>query len=370
MPSSPRPAAPPWPRLLGAGALAALGACLHPASRPDAGAAFVLRGGTVVDGARATRADVTIRAGRVEAVGASDPSLPGVDAGGAFLVPAFIDSHVHLAYRPEPQVVARGGVAAVVDLAAPAWFLAGAHPPLRVRASGPMLTAPGGYPTQSWGRGGYGLEVADAAQAAAAVEGLADAGATVLKLADDDLGARLPPAAQRAAVERAHQLGLPVAVHALADGPAAEAAEAGADVLAHTPVAPLSPATVRAWRGRTVLSTLAAFGGSPAAVGNLAALRDAGVRVLYGTDFGNGATAGIDPAEVALLQAAGLDGPAILEAGTTAPAAFWGFEGLGRLAPGAAASLLVVEGDPRLEPARLCTPRAVYLDGALVPPAP
>jgi len=229
-----------------------------------------------------------------------------------------------------------------------------------------MLTAPGGYPTRSWGQGGYGLEVADAG-AAAAVDDLADAGASLLKLALDEFGPQLEPETVLAAVARAHRRGLPVAAHALTDAAALAAALAGVDILAHTPVEPLAPATVRAWTGRTVLSTLAAFGGSPSAVGNLARLRDAGVQVLYGTDFGNGSTAGIDAVELALLGAAGLDGAAILAAGTAAPAAFWGFEGLGHLAPGAAASLLVLDRDPRLDPHVLAHPRAVYLDGVAVP---
>ena len=63
-----------------------------------------------------------------------------------------------------------------------------------------------------------------------------------------------------AARARAH--GLRIATHALDDAAAAEAAEAGADILAHTPVAPLAPATVRAWSGRAVITTLAAFGAS------------------------------------------------------------------------------------------------------------
>ena len=48
----------------------------------------------------------------------------------------------------------------------------------------------------------------------------------------------------------------------------------------------------------------------------------AGATVLYGTDFGNTSHLGVDPAEIAALQAAGLDGAAILAAGTSAPAGY------------------------------------------------
>src|SRR6185436_1172042 len=126
------------------------------------------------------------------------------------------------------------------------------------------------------------------------------------------------------AVEEAHARGLKVAAHALSDDEAARAARAGVDVLAHTPVAALSKKTIALWSDRAVISTLRAFGGSKTALSNLRALRDAGATVLYGTDFGNTTTPGIDGNELELLTQAGLDGAAILDAGTSTPAAFWG----------------------------------------------
>jgi imidazolonepropionase-like amidohydrolase len=102
-----------------------------------------------------------------------------------------------------------------------------------------------------------------------------------------------------------------------------------------------------------VISTLRAFGGSKAAVANLRALRDAGATVLYGTDFGNTTTPGIDGDELALLAQAGLDGAAILAAGTSTPAAFWGLEGFGRIEIGAEAHVLVLDADPTVDPTTL-----------------
>jgi imidazolonepropionase-like amidohydrolase len=352
-------------------ALALLLASCALSPRGDAGTPsvdrFVLHGATVVlDGQHAILADLTIAAGQIVDVGTADPTLPQVDVTGTFLAPAFIDSHVHLAYRPEPMVLARGGIAAAIDLAAPIYFLAGAHPPLQVRSSGPMITAVGGYPTRSWGQGGYGVEVASPLEAAAAVDRLADAGVALIKLPFDEFGPQLDADTARAAVKEAHQFGLRVAAHALTDSMAATAAAVGADLLAHTPEDGLSPTTIDAWRGKTVLSTLAAFGGGPFAVRNLQALRAAGLTVLYGTDFGNGSTAGIDASELSLLLQAGLDGAAILEAGTSAPATFWGLTSLGRLEAGRAASLLVLDADPRKDPMVLTHPRAIYLDGVLL----
>jgi imidazolonepropionase-like amidohydrolase len=342
---------------------------------------FVLRGATVAGGARggpagpSGPADVEVRDGRIAAVGKAGALSPGgapvVDVHGRFLAPAFIDSHVHLAYFPVGRALAAHGVAGAVDLAAPLGWLATSHAPLRVLASGPMITAVRGYPTDSWGSDGYGLECADAAAARAAVDRLHAAGAALVKIPITDPPV-LSDAALRAAVERAHALGLRVAVHALADDEARRAADAGADILAHTPLERLAEATVAAWRGRTVISTLGAFGGAARAVENLTRLRAAGLTVLYGTDLGNTRLVGIDPRELALLGDAGLDGAAILAAGTATPAAFWGtpLDTLGTIAPGKAASLLVLAADPRAEPGTLAAPLDVYLDGARLSPPP
>ena len=112
-----------------------------------------------------------------------------------------------------------------------------------------------------------------------------------------------------------------------------------------------------------MISTLRAFGGSAATVDNLRRLKAAGVTVLYGTDLGNTRDARIDPTELDLLAQAGLEPAEVLAAGTTAPAAFWGLDGLGTLAPGQAASLLVLDADPTKEPGTLSRPVMVVLDG-------
>jgi imidazolonepropionase-like amidohydrolase len=229
-------------------------------------------------------------------------------------------------------------------------------------ASGPMVTAVGGYPTQSWGRNGYGLECVDADAAVAAVDRLASEGARLIKLPvtgdpqlDDD--------ALAAAVAEAHRLGVKVATHALTDEDAARAAIAGVDVLAHTPTEALSEATVSAWSTRTVVTTLVAFGNTPTTRANLSALRAAGTRVLYGTDFGNAQEAAINAQEVQGMLDAGMSGEAILNAGTYDAARFWGFTTLGAIEVGGAASLLVLDADPRADPLTLTRPVAVYMDG-------
>jgi imidazolonepropionase-like amidohydrolase len=286
-----------------------------------------------------------------------------VAARGLILVPALIDAHVHLSVAGEPATVARaqvqGGVAAVLDLGAPERTLPLDHPPLRVRFSGPLLTAPGGYPTRSWGKNGEGLELATAADARAAVRRLSQRGARFVKLAFDPRFPLLAPDVARAAAEEARHLGLRVAAHALETESVRLALDAGADVLAHTPRDPLPQDLLRRLQGKWVISTLRAFAVAPA---RLRALAAAGARIAYGTDLGNEKIGpGIDAGELALIAEAGVDP---LAAATSEAAALLGYDDLGSLAVGSRASLLAVQS---LSPESLARPEWVMIDGKMTP---
>ena len=338
---------------------------------------FAVVGGHIVGHGKAT---LVVRAGRIEEIASAAPSntLRTVDANGRYLAPAFIDSHVHLAYRFSAPELARGGIAAAVDLAAPISLLAKDLEPLQTLLAGPMVTALTGYPTQSWGSDGYGLEISGARAAREAVDRLHTAGARVIKLPVGDAtgGGALSMAKNpsilsdqemRAIVDQAHSYGMRVVAHALNDIDVLRAAVAGVDVLAHTPTESLGDATVQAWSGRAVISTLAAFPDLAEPAENLRRLRAGGATVLYGTDMGYTTFPGINPQELELLGKAGLDSQAILAAGTTIPAQFWCFgDGLGTLAPGHAASFLILDADPERDLLTLSRPVAVYLDGVQI----
>lgn len=310
---------------------------------------------------------IEIAAGRIVGVDTpASPSVPVVDGHGHYVVPGIIDSHVHLDYLPVAPEHAQGGVVAAVDLASPLAFVARPQP-LRLLGAGPMVTPVGGYPTLSWGGPTYGIECATPEQARAAVRTVRAGGAGIVKVPVSPTDGLTDPLLI-AAVDEAHRLGMPVVAHALTDADAARARAAGVDVLAHTPTQTLSEDTVQAWSDGTVISTLRAFGGSSAAVDNLRRLRAAGATVLYGTDLGNTSTPGVDAGELDLLEAAGMDAPAILEAMTTAPAGLWGWDDLGRIAVDKAASLLLVPTDPAVDPSALVGPATVYIDGVRVSP--
>lgn len=65
------------------------------------------------------------------------------------------------------------------------------------------------------------------------------------------------------------------------------------------------------------------------------------------------------------MMGAGMDGAAILESGTAAPAARWGLEDLDRVEVGAASSLPILDADPQEDPTTLSRPLAVWTDGML-----
>lgn len=312
--------------------------------------------------------ELEIRDGVITALGeiADEAGVERVDLDGATLVPGFIDSHVHLAYHygndgivDGRATLARAGIVGGVDLAAPMQTLPDFSEGWL--AAGPMVTAAAGYPTQSWGANGYGLEVVGAEQARGAVETLADAGARVIKVPIDG-GPSMTDTEVSAIVKEAHGRGLLVVAHALSDADAARAGRLEVDVLAHTPVEPLADSTVELWKDRAVISTLRAFGASQGAVDNLRKLHDAGTTVVYGTDLGNTRVEAVDVEELDFLLDAGMTPQEILDAGTRAPAKLWGMP-MGALAVGQPATFMAVRDDPLESLDTLEAPIAVWIDG-------
>jgi imidazolonepropionase-like amidohydrolase len=249
---------------------------------------------------------VLVRHGVIAEISAEPIDTPehGTIEGGV-LFPGFVDAHVHLALST-PLEVARGGVTTVLDLGAPLPFALTSHPPLRFRFAGPLITATKGYPTQSWGWNGYGLEVATPIEGAEAVIKLAAAGASIIKVALEPREGAVPDdGVVHAIVDTAHMRHLLVAAHAMDARSVDTAVECGVDVLAHTPSGRIRDEAMAASgaRGMWVISTLAAFGRSRRTRRNLQALHAAGCRIAYGTDLGNGAIRpGLDVTELADLE--------------------------------------------------------------------
>lgn len=290
----------------------------------------------------------------------------------AWIGPALVDSHVHLAYG-EPDLALAGGVGAVRDLGAPPaeatrWRAGSASEGPVVAVAGPIITSVGGYPDYTWGAGGFARFAADRVAAAEAVREVIAAGADLIKLALQPAPRRPAPSAEVAAavVQEAHRNNRAVTAHALSVPMVERALGVGVDELAHVPTERLPDALVQRIvnQGIVVSSTLLPHAGTGDTLANAAALVRAGARLVYGTDLGNAGTRpGAEPRELILLAEAGLGVWGALRAATEGAASVAGLQGrvpgAGRLLVGQDASLVLVPGDPVGSPAAWRTPTAV-----------
>ncbi|MBV9098372.1 MAG: amidohydrolase family protein [Frankiaceae bacterium] len=265
--------------------------------------------------------------------------------------PGLVDAHVHLGFG-EPDHVLRHGVVKVRDLGAPpadaARYRNLAAP--RVEVAGPLLTAPGGYPSRSWGSAGYAAFVDDPDQVERLVAGLCTQ-VDVIKLALEPSGGQPVPSPEVAAavVRVAHDNDREVTCHALTVAMVERALDAGVDELAHTPTEALPSEVIQRLVSAEVrvVSTLQTFvaGGGPGgaiAVDNARRLVEAGVTLRYGTDLGNAGTRpGADPKELRLLdREVGLGPEGALRVATEP------------IVVGTPAAVVGLSGDPMVDPGR------------------
>ncbi|MFJ9364490.1 amidohydrolase family protein [Nocardia sp. NPDC101769] len=173
-------------------------------------------------------------------------------------------------------------------------------------------------------------------------------------------------ATAKAVVVEAHARNVGVVAHVSTPGAYAMAIDAGVDILTHVPVGARLPSRdiERLAAGRhVVVPTLTMMEGSAEKYGaaamfadsltNVAALHEAGVTVLAGTDAN--ATPGIPfhpphgssmHHELELLVRAGLSPIEALNAATSLPARVFGLADRGVIAPGMRADLVLLDGDP------------------------
>ena len=306
-------------------------------------------------------------------VGPARPVPEGTEltVAGGFMLPAAADRHVHVELG-DPVAMLQRGVTAVRDLGWPAdrifglaeaSELPGFNGPL-IRAAGPMLTGPGGYPkAAAWAPEGTGREVTTPVDAAAAVAELAGLGAAAIKVSlNTEAGPTPSDGALFAICDAARAAGIPVTAHAQGEGQVERALGAGVDELAHTPWSHRLGDDVIAMSAERMrwVSTLAIHGADTpdlrVALDNLRRFHAAGGSVVYGTDLGNGPIpSGIHTAELRLLREAGLDADAMLTALTRAP-----------IEPGAPADLIVASDSPVADPEALDDLRLVVRAGRVI----
>jgi hypothetical protein len=207
----------------------ALGAALEAQTGQPGSTTMAIVGGTLIDGTGAApRPDVTIlvSGARIEAIGpaASTPVPPGarvIRANGKFVLPGFIDAHVH--YRDYyPELLITYGITSVADWGGSPieWVLAQKEGVDKGKIYGPRIYTSGEV---------IGETRSDAATVDAAVKQVRDLAARGVDRID--VGYDVSPELVKAIVQEAHRLGLSVSGYPLR---AREAIEAGLDAFKHT----------------------------------------------------------------------------------------------------------------------------------------
>jgi imidazolonepropionase-like amidohydrolase len=277
----------------------------------------------------------------------------------AWLLPGFIDLHTHLALGGVGQVAQTtratlaAGVTTVQDLGAlPAAARAGAAP-LRVRTAGYWIGRPGG----TCDFGGATMPRGPA-EFAATTRARIQAGVDVIKVCISSWwptaitnpdSVEISPAELDSVVRTAHAASRRVVAHAVSEASVRLALAHGVDGLAHLPLVGEPVAREMAARGMAVYPTaaslLAAARGQPWRVradSAAAALRKAGVPVLFGTDAGALPYGRVD-LEAGALARLGWQPAEVLRAATVDAARHLGLEAeVGRVERGLVADLVAV----------------------------
>ena len=302
----------------------------------------------IEDGAVLISGGSVVRVGTLAALRAKAARRVALE--NATILPGFIDLHMH---ADMPGQV-RAGVTTVRNLGQP---ISSLRPPRerpgeqRRLGAGPIVSVPGGYPGNTWGRSIH-IDVRSPAEATRVVGSLVDRGASVIKVALEPGPGDWPMLSRdelKAVVAAAHKRDRDVTAHVERVEQMRVALEAGVDELAHTPCDRADPEAMReaARQGVRIVATLHVQGRCPAKLTNARAFVAAGGRLLYGSDYGvPGIPAGIDVEELRLLEQSGLTRRQVFEAATSQAGEALGRAPLGLLVAGAPADLFAVRGNP------------------------
>ena len=357
-------------------------------------------------------AAIVVRGTRFEAVGrAGDVEAPAgaarVDLSGRTVIPALVDTHVHLSREREALVEdlrrkAYYGVSVAMSLG---WDAPGA--PFEVRAE----TIPGAARFRTAGRGITRPEpgrpplpywIASAEEGRAAVRELAELEVDLVKIWVDDRGGRyekMTPGMYTAIIDEAHRQGLRVTAHVFTLEDAKGLLRAGVDAFAHgVRDRDVDDEIVELWRqrphvvlvpnlpNRGVAEDLgwlretippdeleglqAQYTDRPDAqesfgiqARNLARLNAEGVRIAFGTDGNAGWTPHV---ELADMVASGMTPHEALVAATRNSAELLELDDAGTVAAGKSADFVVLEANPLDDITNTRRIQSVYLRGAPV----
>jgi imidazolonepropionase-like amidohydrolase len=341
-------------------------------------------------------------------------SAQRIDATGKTLMPALIDTHLHVNQPKEALIrdlrrLAYFGIGTAMSLGVDttdAPFEVRAHP---VPGAARLLTAGRGITAPEPGRETAAYWVTDVAEARRAIEENAARHVDIIKIWVDDRRGTVPklsPLLYRATIEAAHERGLRVTAHIFALEDAKSLLRAGVDAFAHSirdrevdqellklvrsrsafvmnpSLPPRGEATDLEWLKGVVADEdfaraqkrnvprpedQAAFS---LQARNMQLMKNAGVHIVLGTDtsfdFPNGNTPWAAHLEMEDMVAAGMTPLEVITAGTAGAAAFLQLADVGTVEPGKVADLLLLDGDPTESIRNTRRVSAVYLRGVAV----
>jgi imidazolonepropionase-like amidohydrolase len=400
-------------------------ACSTLSSKNIKSATLVITQGTVIDG---TGSDpipnglVAVRDNRILAVGrAQDFNIPEgiviIDAEGDTILPGIINSHAHSVSGAGTRrlLFLLDGVTSVCDMMISIQMMSDldqegiqAGPASRGFKSGPMITAPGGYPGVIFGS--YtSYEISGEEQAEQAVNEIFENGADYIKIALEpgifgDPWPVLTAQEVRAIVKSAHQHDLLVRAH-VNNAALDIALEGGVDVIEHVAMPSFSYQDLEPFfdeagafqipdryqeqllqmidQGTILVPTLDVIihdsylegGMEPPEIAVVEAIltvvgfyHDAGGTIALGNDYGNsGVEPGMPLNEMKFLLLAGLSPMEVLVTGTQTAAFVCGQgEDLGTLEAGKVADIIVIDGDPLVDISVMDSVFYVIKDGEIV----
>ncbi len=303
-----------------------------------------------------------------------------IDLGDATLLPGFIELHAHLGFQHIPaDIVLKHGITTIRDVGGPLHQPYGGSGGLRVLTSGPIITAPGGYPIPELGAEHIAITVTTEPQARETVRALVDGGAVVIKVALEPGGEAgapwtsghhhgghqspdrktshskkswplLPENIVSAIVDEAHKNGRKVTAHIGEARGAKIAVDAGIDEWAHLPCAIIPDALLKkaAAQNVNIVTTLDTLSKCPGAADNARTWTALGGELLYGAEIAHPDIPwGIDAQElIAMMHAANMPVIEVLRSATSKSGRYLNSPLLGSLQPGAPADMIAVKGDP------------------------
>ncbi len=131
---------------------------------------------------------ILVTNGQIEKIGARQyfefNHAKVIDLGNATILPGFIELHAHHDFKNIPaRTILKHGITTIRDIGGPLRKPSGGKGSLRALTSGPIITAPHGYPIPGLGSKNIAITVSNEDEARKTVRNLIEGGAVVIKIA-------------------------------------------------------------------------------------------------------------------------------------------------------------------------------------------